>query len=530
MWTEKLIGPPGTGKTSELIRRVEKELSDGVDPARLGYYSFTRAAARVAQKRAQAAFPDYPKSSFQHFRTLHSEAFRLLGWTRDKVMVGKNLREFSAAYGYEISEANLESEDVEEHEVREAVLQTLGDYLLFFVGWRRNLMLDFDSAYGLFWEISVGLPDGWSPGVVRQFEERYQEYKVDKGFLDFNDMLYKVLEERLFPDLDVLIFDEAQDSSPLQYCVLDYWLQRVKRHYIGGDPDQCIYGWMGVDPEMFPRRHCDVVTRLTQSYRVPETVLHLATQIVCSTGYLPRPEAGWVKRGIHLADVLRAFDEAPGTCFLLVRNRYLLSDLLEALLQWGIPFENLRGPAPFRGKTAEKILTIRRLFRGEIVSAEQLRLALDKVPQRHNFQRGLKAEIKRWAKEQPERPVSLSEIRSQCLSSFLEHPIRALGLPPQTNAYFKRVIDRYGEGILLEKPRLTVGTIHSVKGMEADWVGVFPDMSRKTWESSQKLSAEEKRVWYVAATRAREGLWLFPPSSEYYWQWPKNGYRIDLEF
>ena len=49
MWTEKLIGPPGTGKTTELISRVEKELADGIDPARLGYYSFTRAAARVAR-------------------------------------------------------------------------------------------------------------------------------------------------------------------------------------------------------------------------------------------------------------------------------------------------------------------------------------------------------------------------------------------------------------------------------------------------------------------------------------------------
>jgi len=66
------------------------------------------------------------------------------------VMVGKNLREFNQAYGYEISEANLEDEDIEEHEVREAVLRTLGDYLLFFTGWRRNQMLDIESAYRLF--------------------------------------------------------------------------------------------------------------------------------------------------------------------------------------------------------------------------------------------------------------------------------------------------------------------------------------------------------------------------------------------
>ena len=167
-------------------------------------------------------------------------------------MVGKNLAEFSQVYGYEISEANLADEDIEEHEVREAVLRTLGDYLLFFTSWRRNQMLDLESAYRRFWDIFVGLPDGWSLGVVRQFEERYRSYKADKDFLDFDDMLYKVLEESLLPNLDVLILDEAQDSSPLQYRVLDYWLSSVKRHYIGGDPDQCIYQWMGVAPRFSP--------------------------------------------------------------------------------------------------------------------------------------------------------------------------------------------------------------------------------------------------------------------------------------
>ncbi|GAJ00334.1 unnamed protein product, partial [marine sediment metagenome] len=56
---------------------------------------------------------------------------------------------------------------------------------------------------------------------------------------------------------------------------------------------------------------------------------------------------------------------------------------------------------------------------------------------------------------------------------------------------------------------------NSVKGMEADYVAVCPDMSKKTWLSWQRLPDEEKRVWYVAATRARQGLLLIHPESEY---------------
>jgi len=530
MWTEKIVGPPGTGKTAELIQRVETELGNGIEPGRLGYYSFTRAAARVAQQRAIAAFPDHPKSSFRHFRTLHSEAFRQLGWSKDKVMAGKNLQEFSKAFGYEISPANVEDEDVEEHEIQEAVLKTLGDYLLFFSNWRANLLLEFEPAYTLFWGLyRESLPDGWSVGVARLFEERYREYKEEKGLLDFNDMLSKVMEEGLRPELDVIVFDEAQDSSPLQYRVLDFWLDGAKRHYIAGDADQCIYQWMGVDPSVFPRRSHDKLTHLTQSYRVPRAVHRLATGIIHTTDYKPRPIDGevWETR---LNEVLNRFTSLNGnTAFILARNLYLLEDLIDSLYYWGIPFENLRGSAPFRGKAAARILVVRKLLRGESVPWEDLWLLIGKIPQKPYFRRGFKAKVQALAKEQPGNPVWLSEIKKNCQDRFLEDPIGALGVSPQNRAYFKRVIDRYGEGVLLEKPRVTIGTIHSVKGMEADWVAISPDMSKKTWLGWQRLPEEEKRVWYVAATRARQGLFLLHPDSEYCWAWPKVGHRIDME-
>lgn len=463
MWTEKIIGPPGTGKTAALIGRVEGELGSGVEPERLGYYSFTRAAARVAQQRAQAAFPGYSRDSFPHFRTLHSEAFRQLQWSKDKVMAGKHLQEFSKTFGYEISQAHIEDEDIEEYEVKEAVLKTLGDYLLFFTNWRANLMLDFEPAYRAFWVLHREfLPDGWSPGVVRLFEERYRGYKGEKGLLDFNDMLTRVLEEGLRPDLDVLVFDEAQDSSPLQYKVLDFWLQGVKRHYIAGDPDQCLFQWMGTDPDILMGRPCDKLTALGQSYRVPEQVHRLATGIIhTTTEYRPRPAAGEVHQETTLTSVLDRFTSLNGnTAFILVRNLYLLGYLIAGLYQWGIPFENLRGAAPFRGKTATRILIARKLFRGEPVPAEDLWLLVKDVPQKPYFLRGFKAEAQSLAKEQPQLPVRLEGIREYCLESFLGDPIGALGLSPQVQAYFKRVIQRYGESILLEKPRVTIGTIH----------------------------------------------------------------------
>ena len=45
----KIFGPPGAGKTTYLLNRVEQELEAGVPSVRIGYFSFTRKAANEAR-------------------------------------------------------------------------------------------------------------------------------------------------------------------------------------------------------------------------------------------------------------------------------------------------------------------------------------------------------------------------------------------------------------------------------------------------------------------------------------------------
>lgn len=77
------------------------------------------------------------------------------------------------------------------------------------------------------------------------------------------------------------------------------------------------------------------------------------------------------------------------------------------------------------------------------------------------------------------------------------------------------VARRHGAAVLLETPKLVIGTIHSVKGGESDRVYVFPDLSNVGGESYRKGGEGRDAVhrqFYVATTRARESLVLCRPS------------------
>ena len=86
----------------------------------------------------------------------------------------------------------------------------------------------------------------------------YELYKKKRGLIDYTDMetyvssLLRVetVRETLREELDLLLVDEFQDTSPIQ---LDIFLQisQLSRHSIWvGDPKQSIYGFRGAEPAL----------------------------------------------------------------------------------------------------------------------------------------------------------------------------------------------------------------------------------------------------------------------------------------
>jgi len=518
MWTEKIIGPPGTGKTTAMIARVQRELNNKVEPPEIGFYSFTRMGAGVALKRALEAHPELDKEDFAHFRTIHSECYQMLHLNPESVMNSSRTREFCKGFGYPISE---QRQDEQEQEFPEVLLKEQGDWLLHFYKWRKNLMLPMSAAYRLFYDDNHDqLPPAWSEAFIMNFEERYNKFKQQNGLWDFCDMVEEAINRRLKPGVRVLFKDEAQDSSPLLYKALDLFLEGVDRHYIAGDPCQAIYTWQGARPELFESRKHDQLTFLRQSWRLPRKVHSLATKILSSPEYYPRDAEGSVSVE-QLGNFLEMLDEYPGSVYILSRHLYRIPDICDQLYKWGVPFDNLRGPSPYHGNDAIRILTLRQFMQGSQFEVADFWKLIQDIPAKGNFKRGFKAQIEKMAREIPTTKFTRHDVINDLLEGFTRDPMALLSMTDQKIAYYKRLVDEQGEGVLKEKPRVIVGTIHSFKGDECDWAVILSDITKRSWQVAQENYPEEARVWYTGATRAKEGVIIVPSESYYSWAWPE---------
>ena len=77
----KIYGPPGTGKTYRLISRARAYARTGSPLHKIGYFAFTKKAAKEAKERMP-----FPPKRLRHFQTLHSLAFNTLSLREDRVM------------------------------------------------------------------------------------------------------------------------------------------------------------------------------------------------------------------------------------------------------------------------------------------------------------------------------------------------------------------------------------------------------------------------------------------------------------
>ncbi len=88
--------------------------------------------------------------------------------------------------------------------------------------------------------------------------EEYQRYKRKRGLIDYTDMETQVAQllripsvrQTLADEIDLLLVDEFQDTSPIQLDIFLQLSQLAKQAIWVGDPKQSIYGFRGAEPAL----------------------------------------------------------------------------------------------------------------------------------------------------------------------------------------------------------------------------------------------------------------------------------------
>jgi len=521
----RIYGAPGTGKTTFLVKCVKFELEQH-EPEEIAFYSFSKAASAESLSKLREAMPDIDIERFEYFRTIHSQAYHLLGLTKDDVMTGKWVRKFSDDHGYELSPQRDEHTDIEDT-FPQVLLQSLGDYLLFFENWRRHKMLfDIDAAFRQFYTPLV--PQGFSLAMCHKFHREYEKAKQDYGKLDYTDMLTEVLKRQLVPaGVRVMMVDESQDQSGLLMAVFNHWVEKLQpeRVYLAGDPNQAIYEFMAADPRIFLEYPCDKEVVLSKSWRLPRGVYDYSNKIIKRNRLLadpslfaPRDVEGSVSK-VPL-EYLKLGEEST---FLLARNRYLLQDFIDYCEERGVVYSNLLEYPALERKEAKVMRSLVRLKKGQTVTLEEIARIMSLTPSKDNLIRGAKAEIKRLREAEPWQELNLNDLRGRFVAMRFADEIRERYMPDtiKVEPKFRRYLLTLARQDKLDStPKVRIGTIHSVKGKEAECVAVMPDMSWSTFTSYHTTPEVENRVAYVAATRSRDKLVILEPSSDRFYRYP----------
>jgi DNA helicase-2/ATP-dependent DNA helicase PcrA len=491
--TNIVVGPPGTGKTTTLLGVVEEALASGTKPSRIGFISFTKKAAEEGKTRASERFGIDPEN-LPHFRTIHSFAFRHLNMRRDQVFGWPHIRELGRMLGIDFK-GRGEVEDGDTYGMNSA------DRLLFLEGLARNVKRPLKEIWNEAFEDEV---DWWE---LERFAKALALFKKSRMLSDFTDLLERFCASppHSMPELDLLIVDEAQDLSLLQWDAVEMLASKAKVIHTAGDDDQAIYRWSGADVEKFINLPGSSKI-LDVSYRIPNSVHKLADSISRQITkrrpktWFPRAEVGSVNWFSSIGEV----DLSSGTWLLLARNGYMLDELEDSCLSQGFSFTSVNRD-PLKSPALEAIRIWENLRRGKEESSEKVLEAFKFLPTYLTSA----VLVKKLKADESDRMYAMPELRQLGLrTDEIWH--KALAKISDKERDFFIAARKRGEP-LLKAPRIRISTIHSVKGGQADHVLLMSDMSHRTFLNYQSNPDDELRVWYVASTRCRISLNIIMP-------------------
>lgn len=524
--TFHVYGPPGCGKTTYLSGQIAKAVKARGNEAVL-VASLTRAAATEMASRG-TGLPD------TNVGTLHAHCYRQLGspeiaetkidiWNEENK--GSNFR-LKNESNMSLDEKRLEGKTYS---------QDKGDDNFAQMNVYRSQMIPENQ---------------WVDPVLR-FYKRWTAFKDSYGFFDFTDLIEKGLSETWVAPKSpqVLIGDECQDWSKLEMSLFrDHWGERAEIVMMAGDPDQTIFSWRGADSGCFMNHKIPEANKryLKQSYRLPIEPHKYARKLIQRVQnredfeFSPVNKEGSVERlnatSQNCIKILKLVEDeitAGRKVMILGSCGYVLYPIIKRLRKEGIPFHN-----PYRqtnaswnplARSKKKVMPVDRIISfirpdeeiwGEGATEWEdgdFNKWMSILKQDKLLTRGSKKLVAGKKFKAPDTWEDFAKLfvseeeAKKAISMDIEWWEKNMMSSHQKKfEYPLHVFRKQGGKALRDLPKVVVGTIHSVKGGEADTVIVLPDLSPQANDLLHKKEAKESldRLFYVAVTRTKNKLVL----------------------
>lgn len=488
-----IFGPPGTGKTTYLLNVLETELKvNKVAPHKIGYFAFTNQAADEALSRAISQL-NYSTKDFTNFRTLHSLAYKELHLKEDNIMSDNDYNFISNKLQIKLSNPNNSIKKYGAGFPDDVFMQVIDGAKI------RGLTTEAHFSNPNIGHLEGGLTK------LKYIDESLIKYKQARNKYDMTDMIVDFNKKHYdsVPKFDVVIIDEAQDLSWLQWKMIERIVTNAKRVYVAGDDDQAIFRWAGARPEYLINMEGERVI-LDKSYRLPQLIHSKANTLIKRVK--DRVEKEWTSReergeiNIHPVPQLNRLKN--GKWLVLARDRYHLDRLEEELKIEGVYYER-NDETSINKRIHEAILAWEDVRRGKSIDIKRVKRIYTYL----KTGEGVSKEHKGMKNADKEKLYNFDTLSTQYgLLIDKDKPwFKALENIENNKKTYVRMCLRRKENIR-QGPRIKLSTIHGSKGSEADNVMLLTDLSRKSDEEYWRQRDSERRVFYVGMTRARNSL------------------------
>ncbi len=521
-----ILAGAGTGKTRTITYRIAYLIGQGfASPTRVMAVTFTkRAAGEMAHRLRLMGFGGVQA------RTFHAAAMRQLSYFWPQVAGDLRWKLLDNKFPLVGRATRSVGADSSVEHVRDILSE---------IEWAKSRLVTPEGYPKAVAARKTPEP----PEKIAEIYRRYEESKIttEGMLLDFDDLLLHLagaienstaIAEEFREQYRTFVVDEYQDVTPLQQRVLEAWLGERDDLTVVGDANQTIYSFTGASPDYllnFSRTYPHgTVVKLQRDYRSTPQITDLANTVIGqatgrAVGTRLRLEG---MRAPGPMPEFRAYDDEPAeargvaaTIKKLLADGYDAAEIAvlyrinaqsatfeQALSEAGIVYQ-VRGGEEFfkRPEIRQAISQLVRTAQRDDLPAEAIGPELHRLVRADLAPLGLTEEEPEGAQAR-ERWQSLHALADLCQELGMATPDLDL------NGLLGQLRQRADAKHPPTMQGVTLASLHAAKGLEWDvvfLVGLCDGSVPITHaiKSGTEAIEEERRLYYVGVTRARERLY-----------------------